>query len=163
MRGTTLIAVEGVLAQVKLGERLVESHPLPRALGLYETLRASDRIMLSTTAPPEDVQHWLRVNGFKDWGSVFAENYLFPEEHALRQHHRTIGRNEGVALYLTADPEDAAQALYEGFTTLVYCHPQFGRPEWRPDVEVAIKPWDLLTTEIDRQRLLASQPEVEDA
>jgi len=156
MAGTAVLCLEGVLCKGSPPN----GAPITVGLEMYHALAARFRVVLDSDHEDLDqIEHWCQVNGLKRHPLVLpldaAEAPLEPVD--VRLAHLAEWRAQGfeVALYVTADPTVAAAAMRQGVTTLLFAHPRFARPEYRPDHEQqAVRPWDEIEDEITKQMAL---------
>ena len=53
---------------------------------------------------------------------------------------------------VTSDPELAKDLLEQGITTMLFLHPRYIRPEFRPDGRKGVRSWEKITEEMDKQQ-----------
>lgn len=72
------------------------------------------------------------------------------------------GRGEHVSLVLDTSPQRIEDVFKRGVSGLLFVCPRYSSPEFRPDFEASVRPWDDLVAEIERQHYLAvvGEPEV---
>lgn len=149
-----VIVVEGVLRQ-ESGDGVV-----PQGELLYHALAQGNKVALvSNSLSEEKVAYWLRINGFRDHEYLFSARVDDPFEVGgtrLRQVKSVSATQNSVDLVIEPDPEIAARLMHEGVPTLLFMHPRYSRPEFRPDFEEKLTPWDALVEEIETQRILKS-------
>ena len=133
---TALIAIEGVL------RKIVGGQPIPEGRRLYVSLANTGRIVLLGTIEGPDEDEWLELNGcvshdflLRTNDSVFAADNL---------------RREGydVDLVVVPDPEEAQRLIAAGLNTMLFTHAQYSHPEWRPDTDRGVQPWDDITKQV---------------
>lgn len=64
-----------------------------------------------------------------------------------------------VSLFVSASPIECAEMMHKGFTSLLFAHPSYMRPEFRPDHKAEPRPWDAIEQESRAQALLRAQEE----
>ena len=71
-------------------------------------------------------------------------------------------RSQGkVELVVTSDTELAKKLLEIGLDTLLFLHPTYLRPEFRPDGRQGIRSWAAIEEEIDKQiEMIREDPRV---
>ena len=155
MTATAVIVVEGVLKQnttdgvISQGSRLYH--------GLKEQMKVA---VVSNSLHPENVERWLLLNGFTDHPYFFHARTTDPWEPGgtrLRQIRDLRESKNFIEIVVEPDPEIAAVLMSEGITVLNFLHPKYQRPEFRPDWEAAVKPWDALVAEVERQQLIKAK------
>lgn len=155
MAGTVVLCLEGVLCK----GLPPNDPPIWVGLQLYHALATQFRLVLDSSHEDIlDIEHWLQVNGLKRHSLVLQRE---PEQEGLedvllRRIHLGEWRAHGfdVALYVTSDPSVAKVMMGLGVATLMLAHPQYARPEHRPDFESSVKPWAEIEEEITATALL---------
>lgn len=146
-----LLAIDGVL-------RDAGGLPLRDGVVLYESLCLSYRVVLASSNPERD-DLWLRAEGLRSHQEVVGIPPAFLRgTTGLRraQAEALLGSGGAVSLVVDADPQVVLEATERGLVSVLYVHPKFSRPEWRPDRDQTPRPWDDLVAEIERQSALAS-------
>lgn len=163
------IGVEGVLSQqVPTVESITTQGPVQTGLKLFVGLRSMFKIVLLTDELDTSlVEHFLKQNG------IDGHAYLIPRrpwevdlDHTqLRMHQLERLRGElgmPISLMVDHDPKVCAQAMFKGVVGLLFAHPQYARPEFRPDDLRGVKAWADIEVESARQReLKGSDPRLE--
>lgn len=156
MAFTAMVSIEGVLAQDSVS--LIKAAPVPIGIALYHSLKTMFKLALVTSAPTKEVDHWLRVAGLSDHAYLLTPGPLDDPTDitALRTRQLRTLRNNGadVGLVIDSSPAVAAMALSKGVSGVVFTHPSYTRPEFRPDYEEKRKPWAEIEREITIQRQL---------
>lgn len=120
-----------------------EQLPHIEAHSLWTALRAGwSGVMLLAPGGMGDVvdaTEWMRRHDLLVPDVVHHDDQLEPLFSRLS--------GQGLHLYVDTDPETVALALHWGIPTLLYSHPRYARPEWRPDEEVAQPGWAKLMAE----------------
>lgn len=57
-------------------------------------------------------------------------------------------------LFVVPDPYDARCLIQAGYSTLLFTQAAYALPEWRPDHQQGVRPWDELQAEVETQRVL---------
>jgi hypothetical protein len=121
---------------------------------MYRSLSAHNRVAILCGENKEEAEHFLRVNDFRTHAYVIEEDPTSsPTKEGRRRDQISRLRQYGshVELVLEPDPEIAADLFSWGVPTMVYLHPQYSRPSFRPDFGREVKPWDTLVETIDYQ------------
>ena len=64
-------------------------------------------------------------------------------------------------MVVTADLDLATKLLQEGLDTLVFLHPTYLRPEFRPDGRQGVRSWAAIEAEMDKQiEMIKEDPRV---
>lgn len=131
-----VVTVEGVLRKLTDGSRITEGvellHKLTADTG-YSGL------IFLTSKPAAETEEWLDLEGISRDLVLGAR-----EDRAVQL--RRIQHEWGypIQMVIESDPAVAAELMREGYTTLLFLHPAYSKPEWRPDHEFAVTPWDLI-------------------
>lgn len=143
---TTVVTVEGVLRKHTDGRPIVAGTSLVRKL---QPFAGQPEMVFLTSKDPAEVEEWL------DAEHIAFDIVLGADEDRVAQMRR-IRYEYGypVDLVVEPDPDIAADLMAEGHTTMLFLHPAYSKPEWRPDHKYARKTWDELKTMTveDKQR-----------
>ena len=131
MRSTVVMVVEGVLQKVIGGQELREGISLYGAFfhGGYDIILVSSQV-------DSKVGTWLWNNGL-----IHHSLVTFSVEEAMRK-----GRD--VLLVVTPNPQQARRLFAQGVTSLLFAHPSYAQPEWRPDAKGPEVGWNELSREM---------------
>lgn len=150
-----VLSVEGILTKAPD----LHTEP-PTILGktLFATLKDQHRLLLVSTNPDHAlVKEWLLKERFKGYATLQCK----PRNSALSDSNwkASIVRemlSEGweVGAFFDADPASVQAVFMEGVPSLLLAAPQYARPEWRPDSEKSIRPWDQLVSTIEKEALV---------
>lgn len=136
-------------------------------LVLFEGLKPFGRITFLLDGHPRDrelAEHFLKINritGHIGLDVAVESDGVGVVERRLAQINR-LRRSGPINFVIEPDPKVAAALLAAGLPALLYLHPQFTVPSWRPDYNGALRPWDDLVTETDRQESLRADEELRD-
>ena len=145
--------VDGVL-------RSESGSPIYQGLALYRMFNEDVRVILLTDER-EKTNRWLlehKINKFDDLIDRNVPGVL--EDHDIEQvkYVRSQGK---VELVVTSDTELAKKLLEIGLDTLLFLHPTYLRPEFRPDGRQGIRSWAAIEEEIDKQiEMIREDPRV---
>lgn len=134
---------------------------------LFEGLRPLGRITILADGFTKDrdiIEHFLKVNritGHIDIDIAVLSDGPDPVVRRMAQLNR-LRRNGPVSFVVEPDPKVAAALLAEGVPTLLYLHPQYTVPSWRPDFAGRLRRWDDLVTETERQVSLRADEDLID-
>lgn len=160
MTPIAIICLEGVLVE---GTDLKASPPTKTGRGIHEAFKSQYQILLLSTDPSHELARaWLKREYISGFGTVFCrpENtILSPVDWKVSKIREMQAEGWPVMLFVDADPTAIRAALLEGVPTALITTPRYSRPEWRPDSERNIKPWDSLVDTIEEENLLKA-PEV---
>jgi hypothetical protein len=125
------MVVEGVLQQIVGGQELREGCSLYGAffLGGYD-------IVLVSSQKDAKMADWLWQNGLTHHSLV-----TFSVEEAMRKGHDVI-------MVVTPNPRQARRLFAQGVTSLLFTHPSYAQPEWRPDYVGPMVGWNELSRDI---------------
>jgi hypothetical protein len=155
-----ILCLEGVMVE---GTDLKASPPTKTGRLLYESFKGQFQLLIITTDPNVALaREWLKREHYTGFGSVYArpENtILSPVDWKVSKIREMQAEGWPVMLYVDSDPTSVRAAFLEGVPTLLVATPKFGRPEWRPDADRSIKPWDALVDTMEQEQLLKA-PEV---
>jgi hypothetical protein len=158
-QSNVMMAIPGVLARQT--SRLVVAQPVPIGVALLVSLRAQFRVHLVSDDTEAETRHWLTQMGIMAATSVsWREDvqdweYLSPVERRRAQLHHLRSWSNNPEIVIDPDPDVVAMALEEGAIGMLFAHPAYARPEFRPDYE--------LTEETASPRLRRSWDELSDA
>lgn len=128
--------------------------PNPQGIALYRSLAATGRLAV-LCGPDENKAEWfLATNNLTDHVNLVPES--------LESHPTAVGRRRSQIAALRAqgthiefvvdpDPEVIAGLHEDGLATLLYLHPQFSQPSFRPDYKSEAKPWSQMVAVVDYQ------------
>ena len=155
MNPLAIVALEGVLVE---GTDLKASPPTKHGHALYEAIKSQYQILVLSTDPSlELARTWLRRESYTGFGTVLCRpttTILSPADWKMARLREMQAEGWPVMLYVDSDPEAVRAAFLEGVTTALIASPRYGRPEWRPDADRSIKPWDALVGTIEEEHLL---------
>jgi hypothetical protein len=127
-----VVTVDGVLRTLTDGKRINEGLELLQALDY-----ANFEFVFLTPKAQADTEDWLDQEGLGG-GLV-----LGAREDRVAQ-LRKIRHEWGypVDLVIEPDPAVAVELIREGHTVLLFAHPQYAKPDWRPDHKLGMTTWD---------------------
>lgn len=123
---------------------------LDTGLGLFYALAKNSRLyLMSHEWEQGELESWLGQRQMNGHLGILRPTGPSPEERidALERI-----RSWRVELVIESDPACAAREIAGGWNTLLHTHAAYTLPQWRPDHNGAIRPWDALTGEISRQK-----------
>ena len=145
--------VDGVL-------RHNSNSPIYAGMALYRMFSEDMRVVL-LSEEKEKTHRWLlehKVNTYDDLVDSTAPGILEnPELERVK-----VCRSQGkVGLGVTANVELAKELLEQGIDTLLFLHPNYLRPEFRPDGRQGVRSWKAIEEEMDKQmEMLKEDPRV---
>jgi hypothetical protein len=145
--------VDGVL-------RHNSSAPIYSGMALYRMFSEDMRVVL-LSENKEKTHRWLlehKINTFDDLIDNSVPGVSEDPEFEQVKYCRSQGKIE---LVVTANIELAKKLLEEGIDTLMFLHPNYLRPEFRPDGRQGIRSWAAVQDEMDKQmEMLREDPRV---
>ena len=145
--------VDGVL-------RSESGSPISQGLALYRMFNEDVRVILLTDER-EKTNRWLlehKINKFDDLIDRNVPGVLEDPDIEQVKYVRSQGK---VELVVTSDTELAKKLLEIGLDTLLFLHPTYLRPEFRPDGRQGIRSWAAIEEEIDKQiEMIREDPRV---
>jgi hypothetical protein len=134
--------------------------PIYQGLALYRMFNEDVRVVLLTD-DREKTHRWLlehRINTFDDLVDRNVPGVLDDPDLEQVKYCRSQGK---VELVVTANVELAKKLLEIGLDTLLFLHPTYLRPEFRPDGRQGVKAWAEIENEIDKQiEMIKEDPRV---
>lgn len=162
MSGQIGIVLDGVM------RRITDHNALnPNGLLLFEGLKQFGRVTFLADGFARDlapIEHFLKVNRITDYVDIdIAVLSDGPDTvtRRLAQINR-LRRNGPISLVIEPDPKIAAALLAEGIPALLYLHPQYTVPSWRPDYTGSLRRWDDLVAETERQVTLRAEEDLKE-
>lgn len=125
-----------------------------QGMHLYNALASVGRLAILCGPDEEKASWFLASNGFTQHAALIPEKPASaPTKEGRRLYQVTELRAQQARLEFVVEPDpDIATALFrEGIPVLVYLHPQYTQPAFRPDYRSVAKPWDNLIDEVDYQ------------
>ena len=145
--------VDGVL-------RSESGSPIYQGLALYRMFNEDVRVILLTDER-EKTNRWLlehKINKFDDLIDRNVPGVLEDPDIEQVKYVRSQGK---VELVVTPDTELAKKLLEIGLDPLLFLHPTYLRPEFRPDGRQGIRSWAAIEEEIDKQiEMIKEDPRV---
>jgi hypothetical protein len=140
---SVLVFVDGVL------RHHLNKQPLTEGVALYRLIKSGNSIVVVGNDKKEVTEHWLRSHKI-DFDDILENSDVKhgTDSFAQCEHLRSKGKVEHV---VTSDPDLSKRLLASGYTVLMFLHPIYLRPEFRPDSPNGVKPWADIEKEYDRQ------------
>ena len=124
--------------------------PIYQGLALYRMFNEDVRVILLTD-DRDKTHRWLlehRINTFDDLVDRNVPGILNDPDLEQVKYCRSQGK---VELVVTGNVELSKKLLEIGLDTLLFLHPTYLRPEFRPDGRQGMKAWADIEEEIDKQ------------
>lgn len=143
------ITVEGVLKHPSDNSVIIPG------LLLYKSFVKDHRVsLIFDSNNKEKIQYWLIMNGLTDHvGEIYWEDH--DSDDIEKRRIAQIGRlkSQGnLGLVYEADMRAAKALLNAGVPTMLFLHPQYAHPEFRPGYQSEATPWSDLVAEKIRQQ-----------
>jgi hypothetical protein len=134
--------------------------PIYQGLALYRMFNEDVRVILLTD-DRDKTHRWLlehRINTFDDLVDRNVPGVLDNPDLEQVKYCRSQGK---VELVVTGNVELSKKLLEIGLDTLLFLHPTYLRPEFRPDGRQGMKAWADIEEEIDKQiEMIKEDPRV---
>lgn len=162
MSGQIGFVLDGVLR--RLNDQSAISN---NGLILFSGLKPWGRVTFLVDGQPSDidmVEHFLkvhRITGHVGIDIAARSDGVDTVDRRLAQITR-LRRTGPINFVIEPDPKIAATLLANGIPTLLYLHPQFTVPSWRPDYNGRLRRWDDLVSETERQVELRADEDLKD-
>lgn len=148
---TIAITVDGVL-RAEVGQTMIPA-------GKFMTLALADDFNIALLLDDDKINHlegWLLSEGFPITRYLLGKEVGDPDGGQGRalQLQRLATMGCAIEAVIEPDPEISAHLMGQGYTVLHYMHPTYSRPEFRPDWDGSIRPWDQIEAEAIRLRAL---------
>ena len=145
--------VDGVL-------RSETGSPIYQGLALYRMFNEDVRVILLTDER-EKTHRWLlehKINKIDDLFDHTLPGVIDEPELEQVKYCRSQGK---VEIVVTADLDLGKKLLQEGLDTLLFLHPTYLRPEFRPDGRQGVRSWAAIEAEMDKQiEMIKEDPRV---
>ncbi|MEU7278616.1 hypothetical protein AB0A69_07480 [Streptomyces sp. NPDC045431] len=143
-----VIAIDGVL------KRPDSDAVIPAGQLLYHGLAETHVVHLADehdtfNSSKALAQNWLKRSGFTKHIRVIKPSPS--QRYGLLGGLQSLRADLHVDLVVVADPTVAADLLAAGYTTVLFTHPRYHRPQWKPDYRGEPRAWDNLVAEIEQQ------------
>lgn len=156
------ISIEGVLHEhERPGESWLAGHPIPDGVRLIAALSSGYEVALLTEhTEHDDVSWWLRQQALKEfYGLLVTRTPLQVGKDYLTLRTDQIQRlrsQHGVALVVDTSPAVVAMSMRMGVPSMLFSHPKFQRPEFRPDHDSG-RTWDEIVAAQEQDNVLKRQ------
>jgi hypothetical protein len=167
MAKLAVVHAEGVLCRQDRRDNPFRAYtPITEGMTLVSALSTAYNVAVAAaTTEGDEIVTWMKDHGMGQYFSYAVPRRLGqPEDRADRfvaqvDHLRSCGFSIG--LVVDSDPASIGQLLVKGYKGLVFTHPDYARPEWRPDDPAGRRSWADIAEEVERQaRLKADDPRV---
>lgn len=135
--------------------RNAKGSPLYEVAAILNAVKDSKKVTI-LSKNNEDADRWLKsvnvgkIDDLVDYSFITA---VEDKDYWLVEYCRANGK---VDLVITADVDLAKRLLEVGVNTMLFLHPMYIRPEFRPDGRGRRK-WDAIVEELDKQQELHAE------
>lgn len=154
------IVVNGILRQPN------DSSVIIPGLLVYKSLVKDHRVsLIIDSAAKEKVQYWLLMNGLTDHVNEIYWDETDPDDSSIRRLRQIsrLRRQGPLALVYESDTEAATALLKAQIPTMLFLHPTYTHPDFRPGSAAEPTPWnDLLTEKVKQQEARATDTRLQD-
>lgn len=153
---SVVITLEGVL------QKIVSYAPIPSGITLYHGLSSVYNVLLvSDSTDQRQVEHWLALENLNSHGTIIYSDTVLnsksAEERRLAQVSRLRARGFNIDFVIDPDISVCAALFLSGINILNFGHSSYALPQWRPDYEKSVKPWDEIARQQEELALLKAQ------
>jgi hypothetical protein len=128
---------------------------IPPGLILYRGFHSLGRVILLTELDRVRAEAWCVLHNLADYDELIDQTVVIDPDEPLRLRQLHVARSRApIDFYLDSDPTWVAKAFEMGITSVLFSHPSYARPEFRPDAPKGIRPWDELVAERTRQQAM---------
>ena len=124
--------------------------PIYEGVSLYKSLNVNGTVMLACE-DQEEAQRWCTEHNLTDVDGFISNKTVgeYEDKDFLKiQHQQASGP---LFMVIMADVDLATKCVANGIKVLLWLHPVYQSPKFRPDGGVGRKSWDELVGELDRQ------------
>jgi hypothetical protein len=154
------MVVNGILRQPN------DSSVIIAGLLIYKSLVKDHRVsLIIDSAAKEKVQYWLLMNGLTDHVNEIYWEETDSEDTATRRLHQIgrLRRQGPLSLIYESDMEAATKLIQAQIPTMLFMHPTYTHPDFRPGTAKEPTPWDdLLAEKVRQQEARATDTRLQD-
>lgn len=154
------IVVNGILRQPN------DSSVIIPGLLIYKSLVKDHRVsLIIDSAAKEKVQYWLLMNGLTDHVNEIYWDETDPEDVGIRRLRQIarLRRQGPLSLVYESDTEAATALLKAQIPAMLFLHPTYTHPDFRPGSVSEPTPWnELLTEKVRQQEARATDTRLQD-
>jgi hypothetical protein len=159
MAKIAVVSAEGVLCRQDRKDNTFAAYtPIPEGLALVGALSTAYNVaVVSHETDADSIRDWMKDHGMAQFFSyAVPRKATMPEERTERilaqvEHLQSSFR---IGLVVDADPRTVGILMGRGHTSLLFCEPEYARPEWRPDDGRGMRSWAEIEAEVRRQNRL---------
>lgn len=137
---SVVITIEGVL------KKHVTDSPIPVGIALYHGLASSFNVLLVCDMAKREADRWCALEGLNrhagvEYNEGVIKNFDL-DSRRLQQVKNLRQRGYSIDIVIEPNPAVVVKLLDSGFNTMLYTHANYAMPQWRPDYEHRVRPWD---------------------
>jgi hypothetical protein len=148
---TVLVALDGVLRNETGG-------PIYEGILLYRSLCQTYKMILCCDTPIFEAEHWLKIHGLNLHDETLDDSVAIVNTDLRIRQLKLSRKQANIELLVDPDPERVALSMREGVTSLLFCHPKYQRPEFRPESKDSRRSWADIQDEVLRQKGIETDP-----
>jgi len=147
---SVVVLLDGVIRNLR------KQAPISEGVLLYKTLNELNRVIVLAD-DKERTDIWLKKNNMaKSLDDIVQISDSVVEEPRIASIKDILSK--GRIEFVVTDDSDLAKALLElSINVLVFLHPRYAKPEFRPDGRAGVKSWEAITEELDKQQGLYTE------
>lgn len=148
--GTTVLSLDGVLR--RSGNQLDF-----KGRGIYDAFTSTTRTVILAGEDRLDAEWFLRTNDLTSHADLITIDPFSASDEVnrfVRAMDKVRAPGVSVDLVVVPDPEVAEVLFSAGFPVMLYAHPTYTIPSFRPDYKSVARPWDQLTESMEYQRTM---------
>jgi hypothetical protein len=129
--------------------------PIVSGINLYKILNQKYKVFI-ICGDKKKAENFLLSNRLNKVDDLIDESFV-PHEYGRALNKRQIDfiRSKGnIDFVVTANTMLAKQLLEDGLEVLLFLHPHYIRPEFRPDMAEGVRRWADIESEIDKQNAM---------
>jgi hypothetical protein len=153
MKLSAVLAIDGVLRRTVTGAPIEEGIKLMNGLKMFYNI-----VLVADSAEP--MKDWLDLECVFGYTQVkYPEECLDLSPRLMRLMQVSQIQQQGYAIRLVVEPDPgvAAHLLVNGYNVLNFLHSTYSLPEWRPDWDGTVRPWEELSAVVARNARLRAE------
>lgn len=162
MAKIAVISAEGVLCRQDRKDNTFQAFsPIPEGLALVGSLAHTYSIaVVADVTDADEVHTWMKTHGMAQFYSYALQRKPgMPEDRTERVLAQVdyLRSSFPVGLVVDSDPATIASLMVKGYCGLLFTHPQYARPEWRPDDDKGMRSWAAIAAEVQEQNRMKAE------
>jgi hypothetical protein len=143
-----LMKVEGVLTDA-------QGKPISAGEHLYRVLVNDNRLVLSSSRTYAEIARHTASRSLRDWATIHGSEDTLPGVDTFWRHVEIERASGTLDFIITDNPDDIEHAMKATVPSLLFVHPLYAVPEYRPDWDGPVTPWGSMVKEIERRTIEA--------